>query len=168
MKDWEWIKSEGAVGELPVKIVGRGEAELLDIDALDSDLVEGTSIRFFEVRADTAPTEDDICILRAAIADVERGDELTIWVAVLEVEFVRRSGGETTHVGEMMQHLEGARKRKSDRKDIEMCENCREITGSTRLNVRQYEGRDLHFCGNEECGRLLSTTEYERWREIHW
>lgn len=158
-----WIKREGAVGELPVEMDGLREATLLDVEFVDDDLRRETAIRVFDHRAEEVPTEGDVCILKATVVDVVRDATVEVWVTVLDVEFVRRTEGGRSRTEAMMRHLDDARDRGPT---LNACENCREITATTKLTTEERYGRDLHHCANEDCGRLLSTTEYERWMEL--
>jgi hypothetical protein len=159
MSDWNWITIEGAVGELPVRILPNQRAEFLDF-------VEGV-ILDYETSIDDSLEAGDKCILTAEIVDARIGYQpARIKIDVLDVEFLHRSEANDSEIEEMMVHLEGARKRRKRGQKEEQCENCATINSSTRLSVKTKIGnRDLHYCAT--CGRLLSSDEYEQWKSAN-
>lgn len=159
MSDWNWITIEGAVGELPVRILPNHHAEFLDF-------VEGVMIEYESSVSDSL-TPGDVCFLTAEITDVRVDSHpARIQVDVQDVEFLQRAETDDSEVSEMMVYLDGARKRRNRERDENECENCTTIDASTRLSAETKIGdRDLHYCA--ACGRLLSSDEYEQWLDVN-
>ncbi|MFA9517062.1 type B DNA-directed DNA polymerase [Halopenitus sp. H-Gu1] len=103
----------------------------------------------------------------AVLSDINTKTVPTIiTVEVLDVEFIQQAGENRTEIDEMMEHLDEARQRRQEQRANETCANCISIESDTRLSVeRKQGGRDLHYCA--QCGRLLSTEEYQEWIAIH-
>jgi hypothetical protein len=156
MSDWNWIRFEGAVGELPVRILPNQRAEFLDF-------VEGVMIDY-EASIDDSLEPGDKCILKAEIVDAMIDYRpARIEIEVLGVEFLQRSEATDSEIKKMMTYLEGARERWQREQRDKQCENCATINSSTRLSVETKIGnRELHYCAT--CGRLLSSDEYEQWK----
>jgi len=156
MSDWNWITIEGAVGELPVRILPNQRAEFLDF-------VEGVMLDY-ETSIDDSLEPGDKCILTAEIVDAMIDYQpARVKIDVEDVEFLQHSEDNDSEIEEMMVYLEGARKRRKREQKKERCENCSTIDSSTRLSVETKIGnRDLHHCAT--CGRLLSSNEYEQWK----
>jgi hypothetical protein len=154
----------GAVGEMPVRVLPNQQAKFLDLDFLEA--VQEVQIRY-EQAVETQIAPGDVCIFTASISDVSTKTEPTIiTVEVLDVEFIQKAGENRTEIDEMMEHLDEARQRRQEQRVNETCANCASIESDTRLSVeRKQGGRDLHYCA--QCGRLLSTEEYQEWIEIH-
>jgi len=154
----------GAVGEMPVRVLPNQQAKFLDLDFLEA--VQEVQIRY-EQAVETQIAPGDVCIFTASISDVSTKTEPTIIrVEVLDVEFIQKAGENRTEIDEMMEHLDEARQRRQEQRVNETCANCASIESDTRLSVeRKQGGRDLHYCA--QCGRLLSTEEYQEWIEIH-
>jgi hypothetical protein len=159
MTDWSWITTDGAVGELPVRILPDRRAEFLKF-------VEGVVLDY-ETSAEDPLEPGDECILTAKIVDAKVASQpARIRIDVLDVEFLQRSGGTDSEIEEMMRHLEGARERRERERRNERCENCATIDSSTDLSAKTEIGdRDLHYCAT--CGRLLSSDEYEQWKSAN-
>ncbi|MDT3436722.1 hypothetical protein [Haloarcula sp. 1CSR25-25] len=154
----------GAVGEMPVRVLPNQQAKFLDLDFLEA--VQEDQIRY-EQAVETQIAPGDVCIFTASISDVNTKTEPTIiTVEVLDVGFIQQAGENRTEIDEMMEHLDEARQRRQEQRVNETCANCASIESDTRLSVeRKQGGRDLHYCA--QCGRLLSTEEYQEWIEIH-
>jgi len=164
MTDWRWVTDTGAVGEMPVRVLPNKQAEFLDLDFLEA--VQGIQIRY-EQAVETRIAPGDMCIFTARISDVNTETEpKIITVEVLDAEFIQQDEENRTEIDEMMEHLDEARQRRQEQRVNETCANCASIESDTRLSVeRKQGGRDLHYCA--QCGRLLSTEEYQEWIEIH-
>ena len=154
----------GTVGEMPVRVLPNKQAEFLDLDFLEA--VQGIQIRY-EQAVETRIAPGDMCIFTARISDVNTETEpKIITVEVLDAEFIQQDEENRTEIDEMMEHLDEACQRRQEQRANETCDNCASIESDTRLSVeRKQGGRDLHYCA--QCGRLLSTEEYQEWIEIH-
>lgn len=175
MANWEWLDEPGNVGELPVKILENEQAEFL------LDFAEGTRVGSYTLATGRDLSPGDVCILNAEIDAVSKRDGQTVLdITVFDVETIResdetssasqgkpeRSDEPDSAVQSMMRHLEAARNRQIERKNSDRCPNCRTVNGSTDVTLEERtSGRDLHYC--EKCGRLLSTREYQRWKDEH-
>jgi hypothetical protein len=164
MTDWRWVTDTGAVGEMPVRVLPNKQAEFLDLDFLEA--VQEVQIRY-EQAVETRIAPGDMCIFTARISDVNTETEpKIITVEVLDAEFIQQDEENRTEIDEMMEHLDEARQRRQEQRANETCDNCASIESDTRLSVeRKQGGHDLHYCA--QCGRLLSTEEYQEWIEIH-
>jgi len=159
MSEWDWITVEGAVGELPVRILPNQHAEFLDF-------VEGVMIEYESSVGDSL-IPGDVCFLTAEIVDVGVDSHpARIRVDVQDVEFLQRPDTDDSEISEMMVYLDGARKRRNRERDEKQCGNCTTIDPSTRLSAESKIGnRDLHYCA--ACGRLMSSDEYEQWLDVN-
>lgn len=159
MSDWSWVTEKDAVGEMPVRVLPKRRAEFLDF-------ADDVQVKY-ELSTEEEPFPGDACILTARVTNSSReGDTTTVKVDVLDVEFLRKAGPRDLEIGEMMKHLDEARRRRQEQKSEQRCENCRIIDGDTKLSANtKYGKRDLHYCAR--CDRLLSSEEYQKWLKIH-
>lgn len=164
MTDWRWVTDTGTVGKMPVRILPNQQAEFLDLDFLEG--IQEIRI-MYEQAIETHLVPGDVCVFTARVSDVSTEAEPTIiMVEVLDVEFHQQARENSTKINEMMDHLDEARQRRQEQRANKTCDNCASIERDTRLSVeRNQGGRDLHYCA--QCGRLLSTEEYQDWIEIH-
>lgn len=175
MGDWDWVNTPGNVGELPVRILENQRAEFI------LDFAEDAIVASYTLPDDQNLSPGDVCILKAEImATSEIQGQTALDVKVLDTEMIKEAesspsseqevskaseGGDST-LQNMMKHLEGARDRREQEKNENRCTNCRTVTGSTDVTIEERTGgRDLHYC--DQCSRLLSTKEYQRWKSEH-
>lgn len=158
MSNWDWVTSEGATGEMPVKMALGRQLQTLDI-------VDGAEIQDFELYCDETLAVGDVCILDCEILTVAGPLGTDIEIGIHAVEFVHKTPREDG-VEAMMKHLDAAKEVHQERKAERRCENCMQIDSATDLSVRDdQQDRDLHYCS--QCGRLLSTSEYQRWKQTN-
>jgi hypothetical protein len=159
MSNWDWVTSEGATGELPVEMKAGRQLQTLD------NYVGEADIQGFELFCDESLAVGDVCIVGGEIlsADGPRGTDIEI--GIHDIEFVHKTARDDG-IEAMMKHLDNARMVQEDRKKERRCENCMQINSDTELSARDHQkGRDLHYCS--QCGRLLSTSEYQQWKQVH-
>jgi hypothetical protein len=81
------------------------------------------------------------------------------------IEYVSRQTGAESEIDEMMAHLDEAKRVHEEQQNEKTCDNCATIDTATKLNATDdRQGRDLHYCA--QCERLLSTKEYNKWKDV--
>ena len=174
MAEWDWLNEPGNVGELPVRILENQRAEFI------LDFAEGTRIDSYSLASELDLSPGDICILKVEIMETsEIRGQTVLNVNVFDVEMIQEAGESESpyqegsrnpegdsKVKEMMEHLDEARAHRKQEMNKNRCSNCQTVTGSTNVTIEErIVERDLHYC--DQCGHLLSTKEYERWKNEH-
>jgi len=175
MGDWDWIKTPGNVGELPVRIRENQRAEFI------LDFADNARISSYTPPNNQDLSPGDVCVLRAEIIETsELRGKTVLDVKVLNVEVIEETENTTSPyqdtpkqsveddstVQHMMKHLDDAKDRRKQERNRNRCSNCRTVNGSTDVTIEERSSsRDLHYC--DQCGRLLSTKEYQRWKSEH-
>jgi len=175
MSDWGWLNTQGNVGELPVRILEDQRAEFI------LDFAEDARVASYTLPDNHNLSPGDICILKAEITEtLEVQGQTVLDVKVLDVEMIEESENSTSReqdtrknseeadskVQDMMKHLDDARDLRKQERNRNRCSNCRTVSGSTDVTIEERsDGRDLHYC--DQCSRLLSTKEYQRWKGEH-
>ncbi|WP_324761142.1 hypothetical protein [Haloarcula montana] len=159
MSNWDWVTSEGATGELPVEMTAGRQLQTLE------NYAEEAEIKRFELFCDESLAVGDVCILGCEILSVDKPLGTDIEIGIHDIEFIHKTPREEG-IEAMMKHLDAAKAVQEERKMERRCENCTEITSDTELSARDHrQGRDLNYCS--QCGRLLSTSEYQQWKQVH-
>lgn len=150
MSDWNWVKTEGLRGEIPVEIQPARRARFV------LDFVEDVVVESYDLPDGMKLIPGDVCILTVKIINVDRNEkEAQIHVKIYDVEFIQRSDRRpNAELKEMMKHLEEAKKLRSN--SSSRCLHCSRVDKSTSLTIK----RDLHACA--KCGRILTTEEYHK------
>lgn len=160
MTDWSWLSVEGNTGELPIEVNTEGSAEIL------IGYAEGFKLGDCNILTNDELRVGDICILTCEVTAVIPDTTTTIDIIVHNVEYIKREPESDSKLNEMMTHLDDAKKIRRERQQEKTCSNCASIDSSTRITAKDdRQDRDLHYCG--QCGRLLSTKEYNKWLDIN-
>jgi hypothetical protein len=157
--DWNWLATPGNIGEVPIEVTADGTIQILP------GYAEGFELGEREFVTDKTLHTGDVCILTCEIIAVDESAPTTIAIEVHEVEFIHRATESRDQIESMLSHLEDAKQTHQQRRAEATCSNCRTIDQTTAVRAHDdRQDRDLHYCG--ECGRLLSTTEYETWKDV--